>query len=78
MVLRTAVTKQICVAFVVEIIQPVQIVKERLDLGLSTIDHVVSYYALFQLVALYIEGYLNHVVKHGREHGQKLAPCARS
>ena len=58
--LRTVVAKQICAVFVVVIIQHVQIVKERLDLGLSTIDHVLSYYALLQLIALYIEGYLNY------------------
>ena len=53
MVSRTAVTKLICVAFVVVIIQHVQIVKETSNLGLSTMDHVVSCGALLQLVLYY-------------------------
>ena len=50
MVSRTAVTKLICVAFVEVIIQHVRIVKETSNLGLSTMDHVVSCGALLQLV----------------------------
>ena len=53
MVSRTAVTKLIFVVFVGVIIQHVQIVKGRLDLGLSTMDHVVSYYALLHFVVYY-------------------------
>ena len=53
MVLKTAETKQIFVVFAEVIIHHVQIVKETSNLGLSTMDHVVSCCALLQLVLYY-------------------------